>query len=245
MGEPIDVCVPSGNFGNLLAAYYAKRLGTPIERLLCASNVNNVLSDFLATGRYDVSERTLTKSASPSMDILISSNLERLLYELTGNGAQVGSWMSSLRESGVFALDEVTFARVRREFLGDWVDDETSLATIGRVQQEHRYLMDPHTAVAWEVAERHMGASPMLVVSTAHWSKFPADVVRGLSGLAPEDPLAGDELDLLARVDGLAPGHPVPDSIRAVCTRTVRFGERVQGDPKALEERLSGWLEQA
>jgi threonine synthase len=242
MGEPIDVCVPSGNFGNLLAAYYAKRLGIPIERLLCASNANNVLSDFLATGRYEIADRRLVKTASPSMDILVSSNLERLLYELTGNGQQVNSWMAGLSDSGAFALDEVTFARVRREFLGDWVDDETSLATIGRVQREHKYLMDPHTAVAWEVAERHMGDLPMLVVSTAHWSKFPADVVRGLSGLGPEAPLEGDELDLLARVDRLAPGHPIPDPIREACSRPVRFTGRVQGDVQSLEQGIRDWL---
>jgi threonine synthase len=245
MGEPIDVCVPSGNFGNLLAAFYAKRMGTPIERLLCASNTNNVLSDFLATGRYDISERRLVRTPSPSMDILVSSNLERLLYELTGNGTQVRSWMSGLEESGVFALDEVTFARVRREFVGDWVDDDTSLATIGRVNEEHQYLMDPHTAVAWEVAQRHMGDLPVLVVSTAHWSKFPADVVRGLTGLAPGATLEEDEMELLSRVDSLAPGHPVPESIRAVCSRKVRFTGRVQGDPKALEQGIDDWLESA
>jgi threonine synthase len=245
MGDPIDVCVPSGNFGNLLAAYYAKRLGVPVERLLCASNSNNVLSDFLASGRYEIAKRSLVKTASPSMDILVSSNLERLLYELTGNGEKVGEWMSSLQDSGEFALDEVTFARIRREFLGDWVDDKTSLETIGRVQREHGYLMDPHTAVAWEVAERHLGDLPMLVVSTAHWSKFPADVVRGLSGLGPGAPLSGDELDLLARVDELAPGHPVPGSIHEVCARPVRHSGRVAGDPEALERGLSDWLEQA
>lgn len=244
MGDPIDVCVPSGNFGNLLAAYYAKRMGVPVGRLLCASNVNNVLSDFLATGRYDIGKRTLMKTASPSMDILVSSNLERLLYELTGNGGQVGDWMNDLRESGAFALDEVTFARVRREFVGDWVDDETSLQTIGRVLADHKYLMDPHTAVAWEVAERHMGDNPMLVVSTAHWSKFPADVVRGLMGMAPDEEVAGDELDLLAEVDGLAPGHPVPSSMREVCARPIRFSGRVKGEPRALEQGISQWLDQ-
>ncbi len=243
MGEPMDVCVPSGNFGNLLAAYYAKRIGTPIERLVCASNTNNVLSDFLATGRYEITDRKLIQTASPSMDILVSSNLERLLYELTGNGGQVSSWMSSLSSSGAFALDEVTLARVRREFVGDWVDDQTSLDTIGRVYREHQYLMDPHTAVAWEVAERHMGDLPMLVVSTAHWSKFPADVVRGLSGLTPGAALSGDELDLLARVDALAPGHPLPASIHEVCSRPVRFTERVFGTPRALEQSISDWLE--
>lgn len=244
MGDPIDICVPSGNFGNLLAGYYAKRMGVPVGRLLCASNVNNVLSDFLATGRYDIGKRALVKTASPSMDILVSSNLERLLYELTGNGGQVATWMSDLRDSGAFALDEVTFARVRREFVGDWVDDETSLETIDRVLRDHKYLMDPHTAVAWEVAERHMGDNPMLVVSTAHWSKFPADVVRGLRGMAPDEEVAGDELDLLAEVDGLAPGHPVPSSMREVCARPVRFSGRVKGEPRALEQGISEWLDQ-
>jgi threonine synthase len=242
MGEPIDVCVPSGNFGNLLAAYYAKRLGVPIERLLCASNSNNVLSDFLATGRYEIAGRSLVQTASPSMDILVSSNLERLLYELTGNGGQVAEWMSDLARTGAFALDEVTFARIKREFVGDWVDDETSLSTIGQVYRDHRYLLDPHTAVAWEVAERHMGALPMVVVSTAHWSKFPADVVRGLSGLGPSALLPGDELDLLARVDSLAPGHPVPDSIREVCARPIRFTDKVKGDPQSLEQSMREWL---
>jgi threonine synthase len=245
MGEPIDVCVPSGNFGNLLAAFYAKRLGIPIDRLLCASNANNVLTDFLATGRYEIAERRLVSTASPSMDILVSSNLERLLYELTGNGPQVRSWMQGLSESGAFSLDEVTFARVRREFVGDWVDDETSLATIGRVYKEYQYLMDPHTAVAWEVADRHAGSVPMLVVSTAHWSKFPADVVRGLSGLKPGAAVPGDELELLTRVDGLAPGHPVPEAVEEACSRPVRFTGRVEGDPQALEQGIRDWLEQA
>jgi threonine synthase len=245
MGDPIDVCVPSGNFGNLLSAYYAKRLGIPVARLLCASNTNRVLADFLATGKYEISARELVKTASPSMDILVSSNLERLLYELTGNGAQVRDWIASLSETGSFVLDEVTFARIRREFIGDWVDDETCLATIGGLYGERGYLVDPHTAVAWEVADRHAGMQPMLVVSPAHWSKFPADVVRGLSGLTPGTPLPGDELDWLGQVGDLAPGHPVPEAITEVCSRPVRFSEQVKGDPQALEQGIRDWLESA
>jgi threonine synthase len=243
MGEPIDVCVPSGNFGNLLAAYYAKRLGTPIDRLLCASNANNVLADFLASGKYEIAERRLVKTASPSMDILVSSNLERLLYELTGNGPQVRSWMQDLNESRAFALDEVTFARVRREFIGDWVDNQTSLATIGRVYKDRAYLMDPHTAVAWEVADRHAGDLPMLVVSPAHWSKFPADVLRGLTGAEADSPLPGDALDMLARVESLAPGYAIPEAIQEACSRFVRFTGLVQGGAKALEQGIRDWLE--
>jgi threonine synthase len=245
MGDPFDVCVPSGNFGNLLAAYYAKRLGTPIERLLCASNANRVLADFLATGKYEIADRRLIKTASPSMDILISSNLERLLYELTGNGIQVGDWMRGLGETGQFALDEVTFARLRRELVGDWVDDKASLAAIGRVYRELGYLLDPHTAVAWEVADRHTSEWPMLVVSPAHWSKFPADVVRGLDGLEPGASLPGDEMDWLERVNSLAPGHPIPEEINEACSRPVRFTTRVKGDAQALEQEIRDWLESA
>jgi threonine synthase len=244
-GEPIDVCVPSGNFGNLLAAYYAKRVGTPIDRLLCASNANNVLADFLSTGRYEVAARQLVKTASPSMDILVSSNLERLLYELTGNGPQVRTWMQDLSQTGAFALDEVTFARLRRDFVGDWVDNETSVATIGQVYRERKYLMDPHTAVAWQVADRHAGQAPMLVVSPAHWSKFPADVIRGLRGEEPGTPLPEDEQELLACVERLAPGQPVPPVIRDICRRPVRFKRRIDGDRQALEQGIRDWLESA
>jgi threonine synthase len=187
----------------------------------------------------------LVKTASPSMDILVSSNLERLLYELTGNGPQVRGWMSDLSESGAFTLDEVTFTRVRQEFVGDWVDNETSLATIGRVYRERAYLMEPHTAVAWEVADRHAGDLPMLVVSPAHWSKFPADVVRGLTGMKPEAALPGDELELLSRVERLAPGHSIPEAMHEVCSRPIRFTGRVRGDPQALEQGIRGWLDSA
>jgi threonine synthase len=242
MGEPIDVCVPSGNFGNLLAAYYAKRIGTPIERLLCASNANNVLADFLSTGRYAIASRRLVKTASPAMDILVSSNLERLLYELTGSGTQVRAWMQDLSQTGAFALDEVTFARLRRDFVGDWVDNETCLATIGQVYKEHGYLIDPHTAVAWRVADRHAAHAPMLVVSPAHWSKFPADVFRALSGHEPGTPLLEEEQELLARVERMAPGYPVPSLIHELSMRPVRFEKSIDGDRQALEQGIRDWL---
>jgi threonine synthase len=245
IGEPIDVCVPSGNFGNLLAAFYAKRLGTPIGRLLCASNANNVLADFLATGRYEIKDRRLVKTASPSMDILISSNLERLLYEVAGDGLQVRTWMESLRDSGAFELDGGTFERLRRDFVGDWVDNETCLATIERVYRDSQYLIDPHTAVAWEVADRHAGELPMLVVSPAHWSKFPADVARALGGAGAGDPLPEDELDLLSSVVRLAPGQSIPKAIRDVCSRPVRFTSRIEGDPRSLERGIRDWLDEA
>ena len=208
-GDPLDVCVPTGNFGNILAAYYAQRMGVPIGRLLCASNSNNVLSDFIDTGVYDISSRGLVKTPSPSMDILISSNLERLLYDLCGDPAVIRGWMKDLKESGRFEVDVATRAQLASMLVGAWVDNDTCLRTIGEVHERHGYLLDPHTAVAWKVAEELGGeGAPVLVVSTAHWSKFAADVVRGLRGIAAGEPIPGEEDDvaLLDRVVELAPG---------------------------------------
>ena len=127
MGDPLDICVPSGNFGDILGAYYAKLMGLPAGRLICASNTNNILTDFFSTGVYDISDRSLVKTASPSMDILISSNLERLLFEVHRDGAQVRAWMKDLAEKAVFQVDEDTLDILRRDFAGDWVDTETCL----------------------------------------------------------------------------------------------------------------------
>jgi len=242
LGDPIDVCVPTGNFGNILAAHYAKRMGTPIARLLCAANANNVLADFLESGVYEIAGRRLVKTASPSMDILISSNLERLLYETAHDGLLVQQWMDDLRLRGRFRLETDMFARLREDLIGDWVDNETCLQTIGRVHRDLGYLIDPHTAVAWETADRHSGDLPMLVVSPAHWSKFPADVLRGLSGLPADQPLEGDDFELLEKVEQLAPGNPAPPVVREMLSRPVRFKEQVAGDRESLEDALRNWL---
>ena len=244
-GEPLDVCVPTGNFGNILAAYYAKRMGVPLRRLLCASNANRVLADFIATGVYDIATRGLVKTPSPSMDILISSNLERLLADLCGDAGLVRLWMSDLKQAGRFAVDDATRAHLRDEFTGAWVDNDTCLHTIGRVQREHGYLLDPHTAVAWKVAEDLDALdAPVLIVSTAHWSKFAADVVRGLRGLAAGAPIpgAGSEIGLLDVVTELAPGAVVPPQLQAVRERPVRFDARVGRGREDVEASLRTWL---
>ena len=242
-GAPIDVCVPTGNFGDILAGYYAKRMGVPIRRLLCASNTNKVLADFIATGVYDISGRDLVKTPSPSMDILISNNLERLLFDLRGDAAVVRGWMDELRATRRFAVDESTLARLQDEFVGEWVDNDTCLRTIGAVQREKGYLMDPHTAVAWTVAERLGSDVPVLIVSTAHWSKFAADVVRGLSGVPDGAPLdEPDDFALLDRVVELAPGARIPASLEAVRSRPTRFDTRIAGRRDDLERALLAWL---
>jgi threonine synthase len=244
-GDPLDVCVPTGNFGNILAAYYAKRMGAPLGRLLCASNANKVLADFIATGVYDISIRSLVKTPSPSMDILVSSNLERLLWHLCSDPDQIRRWMKELKANERFEVDDATREKLTAEFTGAWVDNDTCLRTIGEVQREHGYLMDPHTAVAWKVAGELAGeGAPVLIVSTAHWSKFAADVVRGLRGVPAGAPIpgAGPDIGLLDVVTELAPGASVPPQLQAVRERPVRFDTRVERGREAVESSLRGWL---
>ena len=143
MGDSMDICVPSGNFGDILGAYYAKQMGLPAGRLVCASNTNNILTDFFSTGVYDISARCLVKTASPSMDILISSNLERLLFEMHRDGAQVRGWMKDLAEKGVFSVDADTLALLTRDFAAGWADTETCLEAIGTVWEEGRLPHGP------------------------------------------------------------------------------------------------------
>lgn len=246
-GRPIDVCVPTGNFGNILGAYYAQRMGVPIERLLCASNENNVLSDFIATGTYDISARTFVTTPSPSMDILVSSNLERLLFHLAG-AERVRAWMRDLAEHRRFQVDRDTFRAMREVLSGDWVSNDESLAAIKRLYDETGYLMDPHTAVAWEVAERLRQDNPVLVVSTAHWAKFGADVLRALLGLRHAEPLPPDYAELgpsslLEAVAAFAgPRACVPAALAELEGLPVRFSEVVQAGAAGVQSALRSWL---
>jgi len=246
-GEPMDVCVPTGNFGNILGAYYARLMGVPIDRLICASNENNVLADFVNTGLYDISDRAFVTTPSPSMDILISSNLERLLYHLAGP-EKVRQWMAQLAEERRFRVDRDTFAAMREIFVGDWVDNYEALATVHSVYEETGYLMDPHTAVAWEVAERMRGENPVLVVSTAHWAKFGADVLKALRGLPYESELPAEYagmggLDLLARVQEIAEDCAcVPVPLAELEGAEERFTNVVDAGREGIEGAVRSWL---
>ena len=234
--------MPSGNFGNILAAYYAKRMGPPIGRLLCASNANHVLRRLLRDRRYDIATRRLVKTASPSMDILVSSNLERLLYELAPRRRLGARIMEDLRHSGVFGLDEATLELVSRDFVADWVDTETSLRTVGSVLRRPRLPDGPAYGGGLGSRRRLGGDKPTLVISTAHWSKFPADVYRGLRGLRPNDPVDQDELQLVSTIEQLAPGNPAPSMVRDMAGREVRFDNPVGSGAEALERAITGWL---
>ncbi|MHB9003790.1 MAG: threonine synthase [Coriobacteriia bacterium] len=248
-GEPMDICVPTGNFGNILGAYYAREMGVPIGRLICASNENRVLADFISTGVYDISAREFVMTPSPSMDILISSNLERLLYHLADE-TRVREWMALLSSTGRFQVDRETFTTMRNLFTGDWVSNDDGLATIKRIFDETGYLMDPHTAVAWEVAERMRSEDPILVVSTAHWAKFGSDVLKALLEL-PYDSALPDTysgmsgVELLARVQELA-GEScacVPSALAGLDGAQERFTGVTDAGCEGVERAVREWLE--
>lgn len=248
-GDPIDVCVPTGNFGNILAAWYAKQIGTPIGTLICASNENRVLTDFINTGTYDISNRPFVLTPSPSMDILVSSNLERQLFELTGRNAElISTWMTDLNENRRFRIDAETFARVRENFVSDSIDNEQCLATIKHVLDEHDYLIDPHTAVAYAVAQNVRGENPVLIASTAHWAKFGDNVYRALHDMAPGEALpaevaalTGCQLnDLIADETGK---RDIPAGLAALDGMPARFSSVIDGDVESIEAATLGFLE--
>ena len=225
MGGKINICVPTGNFGNILAAYYAREMGVPIGRLICASNSNNVLTDFLCTGVYD-RNRTFYNTMSPSMDILISSNLERLLFSLSNHDdAEVRGYMEELARSGRYEVSPAIKGRLEKLFAAGFCDDAQTQKVIGRMWQEHRYLIDPHTAVAFDVLDQYRrdtgDTTPTVVVSTASPFKF-CDSVLGALGVS--ELAAGTAiLDQLSQQTGV----PVPAPLAALKDKTVRFGRSV------------------
>ena len=215
-GKPVDFCVPTGNFGDILAGYYAKQMGLPVGRLVCASNKNNVLTDFLRTGTYDA-RRTFYKTTSPSMDILISSNLERLLYHVSGSSEKVAGWMQELSATGKYTVDAETLAKIQQSFAAGYADDADGAAEIkARFDGDH-YLCDTHTAVAFRVAETRRTDAPMVVLSTASPFKFPRDVLTALGVEAP----ASDFAAMAALTAGT--GAEAPASLRELDKLEVRF----------------------
>lgn len=212
-GEPINVCVPTGNFGNILAAYYAKQMGIPIKKLICASNSNNVLTEFIDTGVYD-RNRPFHNTLSPSMDILVSSNLERLLFELTHHDdAFVRGCMNSLNETGRYEVQGAVKAKLQKQFVAGCCNDMQTKQTIGRIWKKHGYLIDPHTAVAFHVLEQYRertgDETPCVVVSTASPFKFCAAVLDALG--VTEIRKGTDILDQLSELTGVQVPAPLAD----------------------------------
>ena len=231
MGDKVNFSVPTGNFGDILAGYLAKKLGLPVGTLICASNANNVLTDFINTGMYD-RRRPLHKTISPSMDILVSSNLERLLYLMTEDTQLVAGLMKQLNTEGFYQVPDSLQNAIRAEFWGGCCDDEQAKKTIGQVFQKTGYLCDTHTATGWAVAEQYQAQTgdkaPMVVLSTASPYKFPAAVLSAL-----ED---NDDPDEFAKMDRLAEctGVKIPENLV-----NVRYKKELHTAVIAKDEMLS------
>ncbi len=222
-GQAVNFVVPTGNFGNILAGYYAKLMGLPVGRLICAANANNVLSEFLCTGVYD-RRRTFHKTLSPSMDILISSNLERLLYHAGGDdAAQVAAWMGQLAGEGRYQVTGKPLAVIQETFWSDWASDQETTAAIKEIFAACRYLADPHTAVAWHVCQAYRQASgdrtPTVIVSTASPFKFNEGVLAALAGPGAFD--GQSEFAALRQLSRLS-GWPVPPALADLEQKPVR-----------------------
>ena len=210
MGDEVNFSVPTGNFGDILAGYFAKLLGLPVGKLICASNANNVLTDFIRTGTYD-RLRPLLKTTSPSMDILVSSNLERLLYLLSGDTALVAELMGKLNREGSYTVPDALLQKIQTEFIAYYCDDARAEEVMGRVYKDLGYLCDPHTASGWAAAEDYIQETgdtrAMVVLSTASPYKFPVAVLTAIGG-----DTSGTEFEQMDRLSAMT-GVPVPNNL--------------------------------
>ena len=222
-GEKLNFCVPTGNFGNILAGWFAKQMGIPVGRLICASNENNILTDFIKSGVYD-RNRDFFTTISPSMDILVSSNLERLIYQNCGNDELVASYMSQLAESGKYTVSSEIKERIDSDLFGGYCDDEQTKAEIRRIFDESWYLIDTHTAVASKVLTEYRAEtgdnSPCAIVSTASPYKFAVDVLSAL-GEADEGSEALQRLNTLSKTE-------IPIPLEGIADKKVRFSKCIE-----------------
>ena len=229
LGDPINICVPTGNFGNILAAYYAKQMGLPIHKLICASNKNNVLADFIQTGTYD-RNRPFYTTTSPSMDILISSNLERLLFHLMDeDDAAVRQLMERLKNEGRYTVSRQVLSRLQADFDSGFSDEEETAATIKRLFSTYSYLCDPHTAVAVSVYESYRSRTgddtKTVIASTANPFKFPQAVLAALGCEIQQT----DEFEIARKLEELS-GSKMPGQLAGLREKPVRFIESFSKD---------------
>lgn len=224
-GEKINVVVPTGNFGNILASYYASLMGLPVNKFICASNSNNVLTDFIKTGVYDKNRHFYT-TMSPSMDILVSSNLERLLYKLSGNSdVNTREWMNSLKTTGKYEVTDEVKSIINDKFYGGYCDDKQTQDTINKLFKENNYLCDTHTAVAVNVYEQYVNETgdktPTVIASTASPYKFSKSV---LQAVAPDVQLPETEFDTVDKLNEITK-MPVPAPLAGLKNKTARFSD--------------------
>jgi len=227
LGDKINFVVPTGNFGDILAGYYAKKLGLPVNKLVCASNKNNVLYDFLTTGIYD-RNREFLKTISPSMDILISSNLERLLYDLSGSDDKyIKSLMDELKQNGKYQVNADILAKLKAEFGSGYASDEETSHIIKKVWEEEKYLLDPHTAVAYKVMLEQNLEGETVVLSTASPYKFCTSVANAVLNITDED-----EFKLMEKLHEFTK-VPVPENLKNLNSKEIRHSDLVKREDMA------------
>ena len=217
-GDKLDFIVPTGNFGDILAGYIAKQMGLPIGKLVCASNKNNVLTDFIKTGTYN-KNRDFFTTMSPSMDILISSNLERLLFIMSGyDDVKVSGYMDQLNKTGKYTVDPEILSKIQTDFIAGYADEQQTLAAIGDAYNRFNYVIDPHTAVGYCVSAGYQSGNKKVILSTASPYKFPKSVIKGLGGSIQ----AENEFKLFEILNKKT-GVEIPPSLASLENAQVRF----------------------
>ena len=240
LGEKVNIVEPTGNFGNILAAYYAKHMGIPVNKRICASNINNVLTDFINTGVYD-RNRHFYPTVSPSMDILISSNLERLLYIMTGkNDTLISEWFGKLSAEGKYEVSDDVKAKLSEEFCAGFCDDEQTKATIHEIYEKYSYTCDTHTAVAVKVYEDYKKSTgdttKTIIASTASPYKFSAAVLEAIEGKT-SDISEYEKVDRIAELSDI----PVPSALADLKNKPERFNDVIdKNDQKAYVLKTLG-----
>ncbi len=229
LGDEVSFSVPTGNFGDVLAGYYAKLLGLPVKKFYVASNANNVLTDFLEKGVYD-RNRPFYQTISPSMDILISSNLERLLYYASGKDhKKVAAWMKDLTDTGKYELDEPTLEAIQSLFEGGYYTDEQLKETIARTYKETGYVLDTHTAAAYALGQARKGEEPLIVLSTASPYKFSQDV---LSSLGEEEQDPWKAMEKLSAHNA----QPIPEALAALQEKEILH--TAKANPEGMKDAV-------
>lgn len=223
LGDKINFCVPSGNFGNCLAGYFAKQMGLPIDKFICASNKNNILTDFFTTGKYDAN-RDFYKTNAPAMDILVSSNLERLVWFMCGDGNRVREYMDKLNQDGIYEVDQDVLAKIQEQFKAGYLDEDQVLATIKACYNETGYLLDTHTAVGYGVLKEYQAKTndhtKTVLLATASPYKFPESVYQAIYG---------EELDVYSAIDKLneKTGVMVPKPLQGIKDREILHKKKI------------------
>ncbi len=229
LGDKVNVVVPTGNFGNILASYYAYCMGLPVNKFICASNSNNVLTDFINTGIYDKNRQFYT-TISPSMDILVSSNLERLLYKLSGDDDKLTKdWMTKLKTEGKYEVTPDVKKAIKEKFYGGYCDDNETKSTIAKMYKDENYLCDTHTAVAVSVYDKYVSETgdktPVIIASTASPYKFSKSVLNAVSDNLPQL----SEFDMVDKLNELT-SVDVPKPLSSLKNKTTKFNDTVKSD---------------